>query len=52
MPSAVVTVRTVSMVARTGTTPEMLFGEYEVLVAATHQTLLDGVLPLLRPGAS
>lgn len=31
---------------------EMLFGEEEVLVAATHLTALPGVTPAIRPGVS
>lgn len=35
-----------------GALPEMLFGEAEVLVAATHLTALDGVRQVLTPGVS
>lgn len=35
-----------------GALPEMLFGEAEVLVAATHLTTLDGVRQVLTPGVS
>lgn len=35
-----------------GALPEMLFGEAEVLVAATHLTALDGVRQMLTPGVT
>ncbi|MDO8327775.1 MAG: Hint domain-containing protein [Cypionkella sp.] len=35
-----------------GGLPEMLFGEAEVLVAATHLTALDGVQQILTPGVT
>lgn len=35
-----------------GALPEMLFGEAEVLVAATHLTALEGVSQMLTPGVT